>query len=339
MKIIEFDSDAFLLERFLDLPRTLHAADPDLLPDPGEARWLTAVAKRKLLAMEGDQVCGRAAVMVNPNLRDERNRPYGQIGFFECVNDLSAADSLINAALNWLRSNAPDTETVLAPINFDTWHAYRLRTSGFHEPAFLMEPHNPSYYPALFSALDFTPIAHYLTKTVEDLSSLPAAWQPYYRDTLARGYTFRSFDPGRVREEMSLIHRLSLDIFRGNLFFVDIAEDEFRTLYAGAAGKIDPDLLIFLLDPDCEPAGFSFSIPDHRQPRTANLKTMGVLPHENGKGAGAALAYETYRRLEAKGFDRVNHCLMRAGNRADQFDRGQAKITREYALYARPLRS
>jgi hypothetical protein len=29
---------------------------------------------------------------------------------------------------------------------------------------------------------------------------------------------------------------------------------------------------------------------------------------------------------------------MRAGNRADQFDRGHGKITREYELYARPLR-
>jgi len=337
IKIMDFDNDAFQLEQFLALPRTLHSADPNWLPDPGEARWLTAVAKRKFLAMAGDQVCGRAAVMVNPNLRDERDHPYGQIGFFECVQDLSAAASLINVALAWLRSNTQDTETILAPMNFDTWHAYRLRTRGFDEPTFLMEPHNPSYYPAQFSALGFTPISHYLTKTVDDLSSLPDGWQPFYRDAIGRGYTFRSFDPCCVREEMSLIHRLSLDIFRENLFFVDISEDEFRSLYAGVAGELDPDLLIFILAPNREPIGFSFSIPDHRQPGTANLKTMGVLPHENGKGVGAALAYEAYHRLEVKGFERVNHCLMRAGNRADQFDRDQAKITREYTLYARPL--
>ena len=334
MKVIDFDSDNSLLELFLAFPKHLYSTDPHWLADPDEARWLSAVARRNYIVLEEDKVCGRAAVMVNPSLRDETDLPYGQIGFFECLNDPAIANCLINASFMWFRSNLPVVKTILAPIEFDTWHAYRLRTRGFDQPSFLMEPYNPSYYPDLFSALNFTPVSHYVTKTVDDLSNLPAAWEPYHRNVLAQGYSFRSINPARLEEEMTLIYHLSLDIFHENLLFVNITEDEFHALYAGIAGKIDPDLLIFVLDPNGDPVGFSFIVPDHHQPGLANIKTMGILPSEKRKGVGAALTYETYQRLRAKGFFRVNHCLMRAGNRADQFDRGLAEITREYALYA-----
>lgn len=337
MKVVDFDADASLLQRFLDFPRRLHAADPNWLPDPGEARWLAAVARRKFLVMEGDDVYGRAAVMVNPRLCDGGGHLYGQLGFFECVDDLPGATLLIDAALEWLRTDMPEAQTVLAPINFDTWHSYRLRTRGFDRPTFLMEPYNPPYYPTLLTALGFAPVSHYLTKTVSDLLALLTAWERYHQEVTARGYTFRSFNLAAWRDEIALLYRLSLAIFRENLFFVDISEDEFRALYEGLAAKINPDLLVFVLNPNDEPLGFSFAVPDHRQPGTVNLKTVGILPGEYGAGVGAALACEAYRRFRAKGFTRVNHCLMRAGNRANQFDRGLGEITREYALYARSL--
>jgi GNAT superfamily N-acetyltransferase len=132
---------------------------------------------------------------------------------------------------------------------------------------------------------------------------------------------------------------LSLSIFRENLFFTDISEAEFRALYQGAAGSLDPDLFVFLLDPSGEPIGLCFNLADHRQPKTVNVKTFGVLPEFRYEGIGAAFAYEIYSRLQAKGFVCVNHCLMRAGNRADNFDGGLGRITREYTLFTRLLES
>ena len=121
--------------------------------------------------------------------------------------------------------------------------------------------------------------------------------------------------------------------------FAEISEAEFGALYRGLAGSVDPDLLFFVLDPAGVPVGISFSVRDHRRPQTVNLKTFGVLPQARGAGVGAALAWEAYRRFLARGFTTVNHCLMRAGNRADGFDRGLAQTTREYRLYSRALRA
>ncbi len=343
MRLLDFDFDTTLLERFLDWPRQLYACDPNWLPDPGAARLLSAGANpnaiwRNFIVLDGDTIRGRVTALVNSRLCDEHRRPFAQLGFFECADDLSAAQALLHAAVDWLHENAAETRTILAPMNFDTWHPYRLRTGGFDQPTFLMEPYNPPYYPALLTSLGFAPKSNYVSKTVSEPSALMEVWQPYHQRAVAQGYHFRSFEAAAANTEMGLIYRLSIDTFRDNLFFAEISEAEFRALYAGVAGGVDPDLLFFVLDPAGEPVGISFAVPDHRQPHTVNLKTFGVLPHVRGAGVGAALAWEAYRRFQAKGFTRVNHCLMRAGNRADRFDGGLAKITREYTLYSRPLR-
>jgi GNAT superfamily N-acetyltransferase len=342
MRVIDFEADSGLLGRFLDWPRVHYAGDPNWLPDAGEARLLTSgpgqgAAWRNFLALEGDEVRGRLAAILNPRLCDGDGRPYAQLGFFECVQDPAAAALLCERALGWLRAAVPNAQTVLGPLNFDTWHAYRLRTRGFDQSTFLMEPYNPSFYPSLFTGLGFTPVSQYLTKTVTDTGRLRAAWEPHHHDALRKGYSFRTLDRASMPAEMGLVHRLSLEIFRDNLFFVDITEEEFNSLYAGVAGRMDPELMVFLLDPAGEAVGFCFSVPDHRDGATVNLKTFGVLPNERGRGLGAALACQAYREFAAKGFTRVNHCLMRRGNRADHFDAGLGEVTREYTLYARPL--
>lgn len=342
MRIVGFNSEPELLTQFLDFPHQHYASDSNWLPDPDEARLLntmTSIPQRKFLLIEGDQVRGRVSVQVNPRLKELDGTALGQLGFFECINDLSCAKQLMEAALNWLETNAPQIKTVLAPINFDTWHPYRLRTSGFDQPTFPMEPYNPPYYADLVVALGFTVISQYVTKTVTEPNAMRSAWEPYYQDALARGYRFRSINPAAKMEDISAIHDLSIEIFKSNLFFVDIPKNEFLAMYANASNALlDPELLIFVLDPQGTPVGFSFSMEDQNDPLAVNIKTFGILPQLHGSGVGAALAYEAYRRFAPGGYTRVNHCLMRVGNRADQFDRGLGKTTREYALYAKAFR-
>lgn len=344
MRVIGFDFDPDLLKRFLDFPAQHHASEPDWIPDPAEGRQLAdggspSILRHNFLVLDGDEVQGRVTAAINPKLCDEQDLPFGQLGFFDCVDDLRAARLLMDAGMDWLRGQLPGGGTVLAPMNFDTWHAYRLRTMGFDQPTFFMEPYNPPYYPSIFATMGFLPSSHYVTKTVTDIPEMISAWRSHYQDALAKGWRFRSFDRGSMRDELSLIYGLSLLMFRENLHFTEISGVEFRAMYSGAVGNIDPDLFTFLLDPSGEPVGLSFSLADHRQRGTVNAKTFGVLPHARGRGLGAALACEIYRRFHARGFTRVNHCLMRAGNRAERFDGGLGEVTREYTLYSRSLQS
>src|SRR5258706_7281789 len=157
MKIIEFDFDSGLLNRFLDFPRQLYASDSNWIAASAESRLLTdsgssSTRWRNFLVMNGGEVLGRTTAIINQRLCDENDHPYGQLGFFESVNDLQVAQLLVDAAIQWLRGDFPAHGKILAPMNFDTWHSYRLRTKGFDEPTIFMEPYKPSYYPSLFAA-------------------------------------------------------------------------------------------------------------------------------------------------------------------------------------------
>ena len=218
-------------------------------------------------------------------------------------------------------------------MNFDTWHDYRFRTKGFDQPTFFMEPYNPAYYPDFFTSYGFTPVSTYITKTVNNLPPLLTFWKTYHQTMLERGFRVRSLNLNALAEELSLIYRLSLNMFRENLFFIDISEVEFRALYSSTASILDPDLFLFLIAPAGEVVGLCFNIVDHRHPQTVNVKTFGILPHIRSEGVGAGFAYEIYSRFVQKGFTTVNHCLMRAGNRADNFDGGFGEVTREYTLF------
>ncbi len=348
MNVVDFDFEPGRLVDFLDFPRRLYASDPNWLPD-GQAAYLLSAERARVTpsrwrnflayAPDGERVLGRITAIVNPSLQDANGQPYGQLGYFECIDDTPVAGRLVEAACGWLRTSGLPVQTVLAPMNFDTWHPYRLRTSGFDQPTFAMEPYNPPYYLCLFEQFGFQPLARYATR---DASAAAAAllpgWAPFHQAALERGYSFRSLDRSAVDAELGQIYRLSVLSFRDNFLFQVIPEAEYLAMYAPYATTLDPELFTVLVDPAGTALGFSFSFPDHRQPSTVNHKTIGILPEARGSGLGAALGYAVYSRLLAKGFSHINQCLYAVGNRASTFNRGLGTVTREYALLSRALR-
>lgn len=346
MNIVDFYADPEKLAQFLRFPAALYADDPNWAPDHSEAHLLNARNNpypaanwRHFMIQDEQQVYGRLTAIVNPKLVDDEGQPYGQLGFFECVDNLPYARALVKEALNWLKTNYSDIKSILAPINFDTWHAYRLRTSGFNQSPFPMEPYNPPYYPEMFKKLGFHPTADYVTKTITDLSALMSSWETHYDKVIAAGYKFRSLDPDSIPEELSLVYSLSKDIFQANPYFIELPQEEYQAMYGDIARAIDPQFIQFATAPSNRPAGFSFSFSDPKAPHSAHIKTYGVVPQARNSGLGAALAYQTYQILKNKGYTCINHCLMHLNNRADQFDRGIGKTTREYTLYKIPLKA
>jgi hypothetical protein len=174
-------------------------------PKPDPHCWRSRSGpRRNCLLLDGHE-CAVAYAMINPGLLDPSGRPYGQFGFFECIDDPEAARLLMAPALAWLRDRLPDGAAVLGPINFDTWHSYRLRQSGFDQPTFFMEPYNPPFYPALFSAMGFSGAARYVTKTIDHPAQLMAAWESHHSLTLRRGYRFRTIDRAAIDAELTLV--------------------------------------------------------------------------------------------------------------------------------------
>lgn len=150
-------------KQFLNFPAKLYAHDKNWIHplhqdiekvfDPNKNKLFKRGGKaiRWNLFNNNNEMIGRIAAFVNPKY--EGKAPVGGIGFFECINDQTAANYLFDQAKKWLQEHG--METMDGPINFgerDQW--WGLLVEGFHEPLYNMN-YNFPYYIELFENYGF----------------------------------------------------------------------------------------------------------------------------------------------------------------------------------------
>jgi hypothetical protein len=110
--------------------------------------------ERWILKDEEGNLIGRIAAFINKKYKNKGDDvAVGGLGFFECVNDQTAADLLLDNAKHWLIQRG--MEAMDGPINFgerDRW--WGLVTKGDDEPLYCMN-YNPAYYVTLFENYGF----------------------------------------------------------------------------------------------------------------------------------------------------------------------------------------
>lgn len=137
--------------------------------------------------LEDDQggVIGRIAAFVNRKTADKNDQPTGGLGFFECINDQSAADALFDQAIDWLKGKG--MEAVDGPINFgerDRW--WGLLVEGFFEPVYCMN-YNPPYYQKLFESYGFKTYYEQHCFSLNTNDELDPKFQEAHRRLMAEG--------------------------------------------------------------------------------------------------------------------------------------------------------
>lgn len=109
---------------------------------------------RWILKDKSGQLIGRVAAFVNKKYKNKGDDgPVGGMGFFDCINDQSAADMLFDVAKQWLLQRG--MKAMDGPINFgerDRW--WGLLVQGFDPPVYCLN-YNPPYYKDLFEHYGF----------------------------------------------------------------------------------------------------------------------------------------------------------------------------------------
>ena len=109
-------------------------------------------AIRWILKDEDGKLIGRIAAFANRKYKNKGDDvPVGGIGFFDCINDQIAADTLFDVAKHWLMQKG--MQAMDGPINFgerDRW--WGLLVEGFEPPVYCLN-YNPPYYKKLFETL------------------------------------------------------------------------------------------------------------------------------------------------------------------------------------------
>lgn len=165
MKLVEV-TDKKLIKEFLEFPVKLYKDDSNYIRpldkdveavfDPKQNKLFKRKGKaiRWVLRNDSGETIGRVAAYINPGTVKKGNeQPTGSMGFFDCINDQAAANTLFDACKNWLESEG--MEAMDGPVNFgdrDRW--WGCLAEGYYEPNFCMH-YNFPYYNDLYQNYGF----------------------------------------------------------------------------------------------------------------------------------------------------------------------------------------
>ncbi len=358
MKIIPVrDHDG--LPEFIEVPWTVYRGDPLWVPPLREQVFhelsgrsaFARYGRMQLWLCEADgHIAGRIAALVNPRLGDGSGAAFGQLGYFECVNDPAVASALIEAGMDWLKTQG--VTQVIGPMNGGAHRTHRFLTRGFDRAPYLFEPRNPPYYPTLFERAGFVPIGRWYGY---DLSRQQAEnqWRRLDRvlDRRPSRYLIEELTTGQSSETLGRVHRLLDRCWAGHVGYASLDFDEFVEVFAGALAIMGPGHVVTLAH-DGQDGGFAFIYPDYvddvraldghatgwgrwlgtSRPTRIVLSTAALTADARRSSAASAIIAWAFRRAATDGVEDVVVSLVVEG-----FLSKVGEVTREHTLYGRTV--
>ncbi len=269
----------------------------------------------------------------------EGERP-GVIGRFSAGTESEASAVLARACAEL---KARGCTLAVGPMNGNTWRSYRLVTETGGEPPFLLEPVNPSEWPAWWRAAGFGPLAEYYSSATEDLVTKDARVEAVAARMKAAGVTVRALRPEEFEAELERIYDVSVESFRSNHLYTPLPKEAFLAQYRAMREKVRPELVLLAEDAARLAAGYVFAVPDYAQAArgetvgTVIVKTLAVLPGRQYAGLGAWLLAEVHAAARGLGFTRAIHALMHETNKSRNLSAHYARTIRRYTLFSKRL--
>lgn len=281
MKIVEVN-DRKSATRFIDFPRILYKNDPDwICPLDRDIEAVfnprlnnffnNGTCSRWILKNEKENIIGRIAAFINNDKAYLTSTPTGGCGFFDCINDKTAATLLFNTAQNWLKERG--MQAMEGPINFGGNVKYwGLLVEGFKPPSMGMN-YNPPYYIDFFESYGFEKLYDQftnfldLTITVPDRFTKIASWvknKPEYR--------FIHFEKSNFEKLVLDFREIYNDAWSEFEDFTPIEIDTIKESFRQMKTIMDEKIIWFAYHNE-EPIAFVVCLPDINQ----------ILKHVNGK--------------------------------------------------------
>lgn len=178
-------------------------------------------ATRYYLTNERGKIIGRIAVFYDEKTskvyeNEENGQKTGGCGFFDCIDDQEAANTLFDAAKKWLEERG--YEAMDGPINFgDRDYFWGCLAEGFTDPIYNM-PYNYPYYNQLFENYGFK---DYFKQLTFRRSLTPGGFDPILHEKAHRIYENPDYS-------FEILDRRKIDRYA----------DDFLTIYNKSWGSI-----------------------------------------------------------------------------------------------------
>ena len=309
-------------------------------------------------------VVGRVAAIKNGMHLKTHSDATGFFGFFECIEDVQVASTLLNAVDQWLLDQG--LRAVRGPTNPTINDVSGLLVSGFDRYPSIMMPYNKPYYQEFLSASGYsramTMWAYYVHKKYVKTGRLErGAKIVRHRNP---DVTIRTMDMSRFDEEAAAVLDIFNEAWHENWGHVPMTVSEFKQLAAEMKQVIDPDLVLILEDAGV-PFAFSITLPNLNEalikvkdgrllplglPRIlfqakvvgiqeCRTALMGIRPSHRGRGLDALLNLATIENGQRLGYSGcemswvldTNPRLLSALNQLN------AVVDKEYAMFEKQL--
>ncbi|HTJ50090.1 MAG TPA: hypothetical protein VL443_11585 [Cyclobacteriaceae bacterium] len=317
---------------------------------------------RWLLLDDNNKTIGRVAAFINTKITHKGNdQPTGGMGFFECINDQTAAFRLFDEAKQWLQSKG--MEAMDGPVNFgsrDRW--WGLLIEGYDKQPNYQCNYNFAYYKDFFVAYGFQVYFYQLTfgRTVME----PLTPKLISRAKITENdpdYSFRHLRKDEVEKLAEYIHEVYNKAWSNRNENPEITLAQAKLIVKQMKPIMDLRLLYFAFYKE-KPVGFFLSLPEINQVfkyvngklnwigyikllwhmiMKTNRKAFGVLfgvvPEHQAKGldagmvmASRAILQDQYKRYDEYEMNWIGDFNPKMINVVEQVG---ASLTKKHATY------
>jgi hypothetical protein len=217
------------------------------------------------LYLKNEKVLGRIAAMIHPEMPEN-----GLVGLYDCIEDQSVSDALLDAAIGFLKSR--NCVKATGPVNFSIYHNYRFMTEGFEDESYYGEPRNPPYYPQFFQHYGFS-MCHYWSSFYlnrDDMDRYIADNSHFAEKYDQAGYQTHTINKKNKFTLLKNTWAILQESYHVFPLFTGISSEDFLKEYARMPGLLDKDASFFGYNPKAKMVSFILVLQDI----TAALRAM-----------------------------------------------------------------
>jgi hypothetical protein len=236
-----------------DIEKTFDPLKNKLLKKGEITRWLLINHKQEII--------GRIAAFYEYSGAKKNEVRAGGIGFFDCINNQNAANTLFDTAKHWLQKKG--IEAMDGPINFGSREQFwGCLAEGFFEPIHNM-PYNYNYYNTLFENYGFK---NYFNQLTFHISLIPGIMDTviYEKGKKIRqeeGFEFRLFDPKKLEDFSEDFMKVFNEAWAKFPGVKEVSKKQVVSTFKKMKPIIDPRIMIFGYYKN-RPISFYLMIPD-----------------------------------------------------------------------------
>jgi hypothetical protein len=281
-------TDKRALKEFIEFPYALYRNEPhwvpplriavkDLLHREKHPFYANAEAEF-FLARKNGKTVGRVAAIIDRNHNRVHNENAGFFGFFETVDDVEVAGTLLTRARQWVYDRG--AAFLRGPVNPSTNYECGILIDGFDSDPMVMMTYNPRYYPVLMDRLGLRKAKDLLAyDSRSDKINLERIERVARRAFAKHGVRVRPINMKDFDGEVARVWDVYCSAWSRNWGFVPMTREEFFLMGKDMKQILKPELVLMGEVGD-RLVGFALALPDVNQalkPARGRLFPTGLL--------------------------------------------------------------